>query len=259
MKKLSAIIITFNEERNIARCLNSLKDIADEIVVIDSGSTDATVAICKQFNAKVIIHEFKGFIEQKNFAYLHTTGDWVLLLDADEEASETMKASIVAELKNPKHDGYSFNRLTYYCGKWIRSCGWYPDAKLRLFKRGAGEWAGQNPHDKLTLLKNKTSSYLKGDILHYRYYSFTEHIHRANKYANIAAEIMFKKGKTISLFGIIIKTNARFIKCYILNKGIFDGIQGLMISTISALEVFIKYSKLLLLNSKNKDEEGFYK
>ena len=135
MIKLSCAIITLNEERNVARCIESLAGIADEIVVIDSGSTDATEAICRSYGVKFIQHDFEGYVEQKNFAVSQCAFEYILSLDADELLSEELKESISEIKNNWDKDGYSFNRLTNYCGKWIRHCGWYPDRKLRLFKK----------------------------------------------------------------------------------------------------------------------------
>ena len=141
MIKLSSVIITFNEERNIGRCIESLAGIADEIVVVDSGSTDDTEAICRSFGVKFIEHTFEGYGEQKNFAVSHCSFEYILSLDADEALSIELKESISALKNKWDKDGYSFNRLTNYCGKWVHYCGWYPDSKLRLFKKNKGKWS----------------------------------------------------------------------------------------------------------------------
>ena len=151
MSKISAAIITFNEEKNIERCITSLRNVADEVVIIDSGSTDRTVEIAKDLKATIFTNPFKGHIQQKNFAITKTQYDWVISLDADEALSEELTASILAVKENLKGSGYIFSRLTNYCGKWIKHCGWYPDKKLRLFKKHEGKWGGKNPHDKYLL------------------------------------------------------------------------------------------------------------
>ena len=144
---ISAVIIAFNEEKNIERCILSLKNVVDEIVVVDSFSKDKTKEICLAHNVVFIEHSFKGHIEQKNWAYTQASNNYVLSLDADEALSDELKNSILAIKNNWKNDGYAFNRLTSYCGKWIKHCGWYPDIKLRLWDRRKGTWKGINPHD----------------------------------------------------------------------------------------------------------------
>mgnify|MGYP001233099620 FL=1 len=151
MPKISAAIITYNEEKNIERCITSLVNIADEIVVVDSGSNDKTQEIALTLGAKVVINKFEGHIQQKNFAITQTSNEWVISLDADEALSKKLKTSLLKVKEDLKGNGYKFNRLSNYCGKWIKHCGWYPDTKLRLFKKGQGSWKGKNPHDKYIL------------------------------------------------------------------------------------------------------------
>ena len=151
MIKLSSVIITLNEERNIGRCLDSLRGIADEIVVVDSGSTDRTEEICRTFGVRFFQHPFDGFTEQKNFAIDQCSFEHILSLDADESLSEELKKSVTAVKSNWNKDGYSFNRFTNYCGKWIKHCGWYPDRKLRLFRKEKGRWQGNKLHERFIL------------------------------------------------------------------------------------------------------------
>ena len=174
MPKISAAIITFNEEINIKRCLCSLMEVVDEIVVVDSGSTDQTQKIALELGAKVVVNPFKGHIEQKNFAITQTKYDWIISLDADEALSEELKFSILS-IKNDLSDtAYEFNRLTNYCGKWIKHSGWYPDKKLRIFHKSHGKWGGKNPHDQFILTSGKPH-HLKGDLLHYSFYTVEDH------------------------------------------------------------------------------------
>src|SRR6185312_8761206 len=175
MPKISVVIITKNEEKNIGRCIDSVKDIADDIIVIDSFSTDKTEEICKSKGARFVQHAFEGHIEQKNYATSLTEYPHVLSLDADEALDDTLKKSIAEVKENWKYDGYEMNRLTNYCGTWIKHCGWYPDRKLRLFDKTKGKWGGINPHDKFELQPNSTISRLRGDILHYSYYTIDDH------------------------------------------------------------------------------------
>ena len=172
MTPVSVVVITFNEEKNIARCLDSVKDIADEIVIVDSFSKDRTKEICLSYGAKFIEHKFDGHIEQKNFAITQAKYPHILSLDADEALDEQLKKSILTAKENFILDGYYMNRLTNYCGHWVRHSGWYPDTKLRLWDSRKGHWAGINPHDKYELTSGDSNTgKLNGDILHYSYYS----------------------------------------------------------------------------------------
>ena len=175
---LSAVIITFNEQRNIGRCLDSLAGVVDEVVVVDSFSTDDTEKICRAKGARFVQHAFEGHIEQKNWALAQAQYPHVLSLDADEALSETLRKSVLAAKSDGGHDGYSMNRLTNYCGQWIYHSGWYPDRKLRLFDRRKAGWGGTNPHDRVEMQAGSTVSHLSGDLLHYSYYSVGEHLER---------------------------------------------------------------------------------
>lgn len=251
MDKLSVVIITLNEEKNIERCIKSVKDIADEILVVDSFSTDATEKICLEHKTNFVKHKFEGYIEQKNYAVKLAKFTYVLSIDADEALTEELKKSILEEKKEFKYDGYTFNRLANYCGKWIKHCGWYPDKKLRLINKEKAEWGGTNPHDKLYLSKESTSKHLKGDLLHYSYYSISEHVLQIEHFSNISSREMFKKGVKTNFLKQIIRTKFKFFSMYILKLGILDGYYGFVISFLSAMSVFIKFTKLRWLY-KNK-------
>lgn len=244
MNKLSVLVITFNEERNIERCLDSVKDIADEIVVVDSFSTDRTEEICINFNVRFIKQKFLGYIEQKNFALKHASFDYVLSLDADEALSEELKASIKEEKEEFAHNGYIMNRLTNYCGKWIKHSGWYPDRKLRLFKKNTGKWGGVNPHDKFIQNTKIKPINIKGDLLHYSYYSIEEHVNQINKFSTIKARELYKSGKKFNFLRMLSSSFAKFIKHYFIKSGFLDGWSGFIISINSAHSTFLKYVKL---------------
>jgi len=248
--KLSAAIITFNEERNIARCLQSLVGVADEVVVVDSFSTDRTQAICETFGVRFSTNKFEGHIQQKNFAIAQTSGDWVLSLDADEALDDTLKASILKVKKGPDFHGYSMNRLTNYCGHWVRHCGWYPDTKVRLVKKGYAQWAGVNPHDRLDMLHGERAGHLNGDILHYSYYTVEDHLKQIEYFGDIAARELHARGRSSSWLLIIMKVIAQFIKSYIVKAGFLDGKTGFTISRLSAYATYRKYYKLKQLNRK---------
>ena len=244
MAKLSVVIITLNEEKNIRRCLESVRAIADEIVIVDSCSVDKTSEIAASFNAKFITQPFLGYIEQKNFALNHTSNDFVLSLDADEALDEKLQLMIKQEMLQPKADAYEMSRMTHYCGRWIRHGAWYPDRKIRLFNKSKAKWGGLNPHDKIELSFDAKKNSLKGDILHYTYYSLTEHIQQADNFTRILADDLFKKGKRTNIIRIISKPKFRFIRDYIFKAGFLDGYYGFVIAIISAYAVFLKEIRL---------------
>ncbi len=252
MVKISAVIITFNEERNIARCLQSLEGIADEIVVVDSFSTDATEKLCSPFNARFLQHPFEGYKQQKTWACDQALHDIILSLDADEVISDELKRSILDVKNNWNADGYSFNRLTNYLGKWIRHCGWYPDAKLRLWDRRKGSWTGINLHESVKMKENTKVEKLRGDLLHYSYYSIRQHLDQINKFTEIAANDGLVKGKKSSLFIAIYKSIWKFNRDYIFKLGFLDGYHGFLVCALSAHTVFVKYIKMNELKKAGK-------
>lgn len=249
MIKLSIAIITFNEERNIGRCITSIKEIADEIIVVDSFSTDKTEEICNNFNVRFIKNPFKGHIEQKNFALDLCTYDYVLSLDADEALSPELLESIKSIKQNFVADGYSFNRLTNYSGHWVRYCGWYPDRKLRVIKKDRARWGGVNPHDLLILKENCTEVVLNGDLLHYSYDSITAHVNQTNKFTTIAAHQAFNNDKRSSVLKVVSRPFLKFIRDYFIKLGFLDGKYGFVICYINALSAFLKYAKILELQN----------
>jgi glycosyltransferase involved in cell wall biosynthesis len=242
--KLSAVIITFNEERNLQRCLDSLKGVADEIVVVDSFSTDGTRQIAEAAGAIFIQHSFEGHIQQKNVALSRATYDWVLSLDADEALDATLRLSILQVKASGEANGYSMNRLTNYCGHWVKHCGWYPDTKVRLIRSRRGSWTGVNPHDRLELHDNQSPVHIEGDILHYSYYTLDDHRKQIEYFGDIAARELFQRNKTLSWPMVFMKVIAQFIKSYIVKLGILDGATGWTISRMSAYATWRKYKKL---------------
>lgn len=252
MVNLSVVIITKNEEKNIGRCLDSVKSIADDIVVVDSFSTDSTETICKEKGARFIQNQFKGHIEQKNFAITQAKFSHILSLDADEALDETLQKSILDVKKNWKFDGYMMNRLTNYCGKWIKHCGWYPDAKLRLWDSSKGKWTGTNPHDRYELEKGGKIGSVKGEILHYSFYSIEDHLKQVNYFTNIAAAALYEKGKRPGILNLIISPSFKFFRDYVFKLGFLDGYYGLVVCIISSYATFIKYAKLESLYKKQE-------
>lgn len=249
---LSVVIITFNEEKNIRRCLGSVKEIADDIVVVDSFSTDKTEEICNEFGARFIRHRFDGHIEQKNYANTQAKFPFILSLDADEALSDTLKGEIIKVKNNWDADGYSMNRLNNYCGKWIHHSGWYPDKKLRLWDSRKGRWGGMNPHDRYEMDKSCKLKHLKGDILHYSYYTIAQHIDQINKFSTITAKVKFEKGIKISLVFSLFRTCFSFVKSYFINLGFLDGYYGFIVCRLKSYEVFIKDTKLRELHKNSE-------
>ncbi len=247
---LSVVIITFNEEKNIARCLANVKDLADEIVVIDSFSTDKTKEICLSYGARFVEHRFEGHIEQKNWAITQASYPYILSLDADECLDNTLKDNILAIKNNWEADAYFFNRCTSFCGQWIRHGAWYPDEKLRLWDSRKGQWTGENPHDRYEMQKGAILKKIQGDLLHYSYYSIDEHIAQGNKFSTIAAQAAFQKGKKSNLISLIINPLWRFIRDYFFKMGFLDGWAGFTIAMNTSHATFLKYIKLRNLHKK---------
>ncbi|HAQ66100.1 MAG TPA: glycosyltransferase family 2 protein [Bacteroidales bacterium] len=245
--KLSAVIITLNEEANIQRCIQSLLIVADEVVVVDSGSTDLTQDLATSMGAKVIFHPFEGHIQQKNFALSVASFPLILSLDADEALSPELATSICEVKHSPAAMCYSMNRMTNYCGKWIRHGGWYPDIKVRLIRSGKACWDGVNPHDKLTPEPNADIRHLKGDLLHYSINSLADHLKQIDYFTTIAARERVKQSKPVGIHHLLLNPAAKFIKDYFLRGGFRDGLTGFAIASFSAWASFLKYMKTAFL------------
>jgi glycosyltransferase involved in cell wall biosynthesis len=249
--KITGVVVCFNEERDIERCITSLQQVCDEVVVVDSYSTDSTPEICRSLGVKFSQHEFEGYIEQKVHAASLASHDVILSLDADEALSEELIGSIRQVKSDFACDAYYMNRFNNYCGKWIHYSGWYPDRKLRLFDYSKAEWAGRNPHDKVIMNDDATTGLLKGDILHYSYYTFAEHLEQVHKFSDIASRAMYDGGKRSGPMKILYKPLARFFKAYLLKLGILDGMAGFTISRMTAYATYLKYKKLYRLQKSN--------
>lgn len=250
MIKISVVIITYNEENNIERCLLSVKDIADEIIVLDSFSTDRTEEICKAHNVRFFQHKFDGHIEQKNRVIQYAKNDFVFSLDADEFLSKELKKAI-SQLNNNEYDAYFFNRLNFFCGKKIKYGGWYPDKKIRLWNKDKGKWGGINPHDTVILNNDTTKKYLKGDLLHYSFVSISQHVGQIDKFSDIKAQQDLKLKKSYSIFKLIFSPLIKFFILYFIRLGFLDGYYGFIIAINSAHFTFLRYVKLKELK-KNK-------
>jgi glycosyltransferase involved in cell wall biosynthesis len=248
MPPLSVVIITHNEEKNIGRCLESLKEVADDIVVVDSFSNDGTAEICKGHNVRFIPHQWEGYSATKNFANTLAAHDWVLSLDADEALSDELKKSMLNVKQESAIPTCSFNRLTNYCGTWIKHGGWYPDVKIRMFDRRITRWEG-TIHEALEFASPQTVRHLKGDCLHYSYYTPEDHYRQLEKFTGIAAEDLFKKGRRPGFIKQFLGPAAGFIGNYFFKLGFLDGKAGLAIARISAYGTYLKYKKLKALRN----------
>lgn len=240
---VSAYVITYNEERNIRRCLESVKDF-DEIVVVDSLSTDGTLSICREFTDKIHQRPWPGFKEQFAYAMSLTKNDWVFSLDADEVASPELLAELRQIFDSGKVGvvaGYYISRMTYYMGRWIRHGSWYPDYKLRLFRKVAGRYVGENPHPSVVV--EGSTERLDGKILHYSMRSFSEHLRTIDRYTDIYAENQMAASSRFSLSSMLFRPTFRFLKSYILKAGFRDGMPGFIIAVTSAFTVFARYVK----------------
>jgi glycosyltransferase involved in cell wall biosynthesis len=248
--KLSVVIITFNEERNIANCIDSVRGIADEILVVDSFSTDATQSICKNKNVRFLQHIFEGYGAQKNWATAQAAHDFVLNIDADEMPDATLIEAIKNVKKSWTSDIYLFNRCNNYCGQWIRNGAWYPDRKPRLYDRRKAFWTNALVHETLEANPDATTSFLTGDLLHYSYQSVAEHLRQIDKYSTLGAQEAFSKNKKVTYTKIYLNPLWRFLRDYFFRLGILDGYFGWIIAKNTAHEVFLKYVKLNQLHKK---------
>lgn len=255
--KISATIITFNEEKKIERCLQSLLPVADEIVVVDSYSTDQTENLCRKYPVKFLKRPFDGYVSQKNYAAEQASYDYVLSLDADEALSDELRDSIMTVKAgwDINCDGYSFNRFNNYCGKWIRFCGWYPDRKIRLWDRRKGKWGGEDPHDKVILSRDRVKK-LTGDLLHYAYFTVDEHLRQMHKFAEVAARAKYKNGKKPSfVIHVLFNPVFKFLKKYFFQLGFLDGYYGFVFCAASSALNFYKYLRLYEYCRKGLPEE----
>lgn len=243
---ISGVVITLNEERNIERCIQSMQGVCDEIIVLDSYSTDNTKAICEGLNVRFIEKEWLGYSASKNYANSLAKHDYILSIDADECLSEELKESIKHQKNNGLSGAYSLNRLTNYMGTWVKHCGWYPDKKVRLFPKDV-LWEGAYVHEELNL-KDYSVQELNGKLHHYSYYDTKDHRARADKYSLLTAQKMNAKGKKAGPLKPYISAIAKFNSVYFIKLGFLDGKAGWNIARISALSNIVKYKELRRLN-----------
>ncbi|CAN5343648.1 glycosyltransferase family 2 protein [soil metagenome] len=253
--KISAVIISFNEEKNIAEAVKSV-DWADEILVVDSESDDQTREISESLGAKVFIKKWQGFSKQKQFAVDNAAHDWIFSLDADERVSDKLKTGILQLKNKPENelaDGYKIPRLSFYMNRPIRHCGWYPDWQLRFFNRRKGKWKDVLIHESVKMQENAKVEKLKSDILHYTIENASHH-HKmiGTRYAPLAARQMFERGKRTSLLKIYTAGFTTFLKTYLLKGGFLDGLAGFTISRFAAHHAFLKHLLLWEMQESEK-------
>ena len=239
---VSVCIITKDEEENLPDCLASVRW-ADEVVVVDSRSTDRTRDIAASAGARVIERDFAGHVEQKNFAVSSAKHDWVLCLDADERLTPALADSVREVLEAPGASaGFECARLTYHLGRPIRHGGWYPDRKLRLFDRRRAKWGGRNPHDHV--IADGPVGRLEGDLLHYSYRSLSDHLRQIDFFTDIAAREKRARGERASVIRLVLHPIGKFLRMYLLKAGFLDGVPGLIVAVTGSYYVFLKYAKL---------------
>jgi glycosyltransferase involved in cell wall biosynthesis len=240
--RLSVTVIAKNEERNIARCLESAP-FADEIVVVDCGSADRTVEIAARYTGRVIHHDWEGHVKQKQFAADAAAHDWILSLDADEVVSEPLRAAIEKlKLAEPDGDAYRVCRRVFYLGKWIGHAGWYPDRRIRLFDRRRARWGGIDPHDEV-LCDGRVRD-LAGDLLHYSYRDLSHHLKQIDSYTTIMSRRYWENGRRANLADLLFRPPFAFFKSFVLQRGFLDGWRGLVIASLAAHYDLAKYAKL---------------
>ena len=242
MAKISACIISYNEENKIEDCLKSLQDLADEIIIVDSNSTDNTLNIAKKYTDKIFFHDFQGYGKQKNLATDKATNNWIISLDCDERLSIELKTSIKS-IKDRLDDDtvYSMARKTFYIYRWLEHC-WYPDRKIRLFNKSKTRWLDNDVHESVDTSNMQTIS-LTGDILHYSFNSLSDHLKTIDSFTEIGANELVRKNKSVNVIDPLTHASWTFLKLYIFKRGFLDGFAGLIVSVLSYMHVFIKYSK----------------
>jgi glycosyltransferase involved in cell wall biosynthesis len=242
-RTVSAFIVCCNEERQIRRCLESVRW-CDEIVVVDSGSTDSTLSICQEYTTKIFYHPWQGYVGQKQHALSLCSGDWVLNLDADEEVSKDLANELrnLANNENGRFNGYYLNRVVFFLNRWWRKGGWYPEYRLRFCRRSATTWGGNEPHEKASV--EGATTRCKGELFHYSFSDLADYVRRSNTLSSNATITLLEKETAFSVPMLLIRPIARFFKFYIVKRGFREGIAGLIVALIEAYSVLLKYSKL---------------
>jgi glycosyltransferase involved in cell wall biosynthesis len=243
MATLSVVTLTMNEENNIVECLASVRW-ADQMIVVDSGSTDRTVELAKGFTANVFVRPWEGYGAARNFAITKATGDWIFWLDADERVTPELAGEIREVLRSGggSSAGFSVARRAYFLGRWIRHSGWYPSRVTRMFRRGEGRFNESRVHEQL-MIEGPVSEF-RNDLIHYTDPSLEHYLAKFNSYTTLAAEDLDAQGRKFSVFDLLVRPPFLLVKMYVLRLGFLDGVQGLILALLSSAYVFTKYAKL---------------
>lgn len=252
---VSAIVVCFNEEKNIRDCLKSLRW-CDEIVVVDSFSTDRTVEFCREYTDRVIQRPWAGYRDQKAFAHSQATQQWVILVDSDERVTPALRDEIQRALQDDagRHMGYSLPRLVFYLGRWWRRGGWYPDYDVRLFRRDKARWGGSDPHEKILVAGSVRR--LEHPLHHFSYRNIDDHMERINRFTTISSRELRKEGGRWRLLDALLRPAYRFFRSYILKRGFMEGFAGFYVAVSAAVYVFLKYAKLWEIELEEHDDVG---
>jgi len=243
--RISGVIITLDEERNLGRCLESLRGVADEVVVVDSGSRDGTERIARAGGAVFVRQPWLGYGPQKNAAVERASSEWVLSLDADEALSDELRASLLeVKAQGPQADAYEMNRRNWYCGRFLRHSGWYPDRKIRLWRKGAARWSDATIHEVAAAAPGARVGWLSGDLLHYTCHTREQHLRTIERFTTLSAEALAREGRTAGAWKRLASPAAHFLRAYVLQRGFLDGAAGFQACRLSAYATWLKYDKL---------------
>ena len=248
MAKLSVIIITLNEAHNISACLDSVSW-ADEIIVVDSGSTDDTVALGRKYTPHVYVHDWPGFGTQKNRALSYASNEWVFSIDADERVTSELRSEIEAALENPNgREAFRIPRLSSFCGRYMRHSGWYPDYVTRLFHRGSAKFSDDLVHERL-IVEGSVGT-LSQSLLHETFHDLEELLAKINQYSTAGADMLSNKNRTATLKKAVGHALWAFFRTYVVRAGFLDGREGFMLAVSTAESAYYRYAKLMLLNKR---------
>lgn len=249
---LSVFIICCDEERNIERSLRSVS-FADEIVIVDSGSQDKTLEICKKYTDTILHKDWAGFVKQKTYAFSQCSHEWILNIDADEEVSPQLKSRIISivsgsESSDSDLSGYEISRVVNYMGRWWTKGGWYPEYRLRLVRKSKTSWGGTDPHEHA--IPSGATKLIREQLNHYTYSNLREQVQSLNSLSSAAAQSLYNSGRSTSFLSIFLRPMARFIKFYLAKKGFLEGQPGLIVAVMESIYTFLKYAKLWEMQRK---------